>query len=186
MTLLSLFRVFFQVGLFTIGGGLVAIPIIQEKVIPLGWVSQEMFYNMIAISESTPGPIGVNMATFVGYERAGIPGAVIATLGCIMPCFIITILIARFFARYNEKPVVRYAMYGVRAAVCGLIATAAYSVLNITVITKDRFFETNRIFDIVDFPALLIFIGIFVLYRVFKKHPLWYILLGAICGAIFL
>src|SRR5690554_2086366 len=107
MTLLSLFWVFFQVGLFSIGGGLVAIPIIRDMVIPLGWVSEEMFYNIIAISESTPGPIGVNMATYVGFERAGVAGAVVATIGNILPCFIITLVISRFFIRYNEKTVIR-------------------------------------------------------------------------------
>lgn len=186
MTLLSLFWVFFQVGLLSVGGGLVAIPIIQERVIPLGWVSEEMFYNMVAISESTPGPIGVNMATYVGFELAGIPGAIIATLGNVLPCFIITLLISRFFVRYNEKPIVQNAMYGVRAAVAGLIATAAFSVLSVTVITWDEFIETSSVLDMFDLSKLLIFAGILVLYRVFKKHPIWYVLLGAVCGMVFL
>ncbi|MBQ1999797.1 MAG: chromate transporter, partial [Spirochaetales bacterium] len=101
--LLLLYLEFFKVGLFSIGGGLATIPFLQELSIKYGWFDQKLFTDMIAISESTPGPIGVNMATYVGYHTAGIPGGIISTLGLISPSIIIILLIACLLTQFKEN-----------------------------------------------------------------------------------
>ena len=186
MELLSLFAIFFYVGLFTIGGGLAAIPLMQQQIVERGLISPEMFYNMIAISESTPGPIGINMATYIGFERAGVLGAVVTTVGTVLPSLIVIVIIAKYFTKFADKPLVRGGMYGVRAAVSGLIASAAFSVLTVTVITWEHFATDWNPIHLIDWRQFAIFAGIFVLYKGFKKHPIFYILLGAVCGVLFL
>ena len=186
MNIFTLCISFFLTGLFAIGGGLAAIPIMQQFVVDKGWIEPELFYNMIAISESTPGPIGVNMATYVGFEKFGVLGGILVTLSLVLPSFIIILLIARSYARFQDNRLVKSGLYGIKAAVCGLIASAAFSVLTVTVFTFDKFLETPSIFTFFDYTQLLIFGVIFALYKVFKKHPIWYILFGAVCGIVFL
>ncbi len=132
MSLLSLFLTFAQVGILTIGGGLVSIPIVQQYIVDAGYISHEMFYNMIAISESTPGPIGINLATYVGYVQHGIPGALAATLGVCVPGFLIVCLISLIFTRIAGYAGVQRVMTDMRAVAYGLIAAACASVLYIT------------------------------------------------------
>lgn len=186
MNILTLCISFFLTGLFAIGGGLAAIPIMQQFIVDKGWIEPELFYNMIAISESTPGPIGVNMATYIGFEKFGVLGGIVTTLFLILPSFVIILLIARSYSRFQDNKLVKNGLYGIKAAVCGLIASAAYSVLSVTVFTFDKFFEAPSIFTIFDYTQLIIFGVIFALYKIFKKHPIWYILFGAVCGIVFL
>lgn len=186
MSILTLCISFFLTGLFAIGGGLAAIPIMQQLIVDRGWISPELFYNMIAISESTPGPIGVNMATYVGFESYGILGGIAATLSLVLPSFVIIVIIARSYTRFQDNRFVKSGLYGIRAAVAGLIASAAYSVLSATVLTLGRFIEAPSLFTFFDLTQLAIFAVIFALYKIFKKHPIWYILFGAVCGIVFL
>ncbi len=186
MNIFSLCLMFFLTGLFAIGGGLAGIPIMQQLIVEKGWIAPEMFYNMVAISESTPGPIGVNMATYIGFERFGVLGGIATTLALTLPSFISILLIARFFLRIEDKPIVKNALYGIRAAVSGLIASAAWSVLSVTILTPDNFLANPSPLTLFDFRQLAIFAVIFTLYKVFKKHPIWYILFGAVCGIVFL
>lgn len=186
MNILTLCLSFFLTGLFAIGGGLAAIPLMQQFVVDRGWIEPELFYNMIAISESTPGPIGVNMATYIGFENFGVLGGIIATLSLVLPSFVIIILIARSYARFQDNRLVKSGLYGIRATVSGLIASAAYSVLSATVLTLDRFIESPSFFTLFNFRQLAIFAIIFSLYKIFKKHPIWYIIFGAVCGVVFL
>ncbi len=185
MSLLALSLTFFCIGLFAIGGGLAAIPIMQQFVVGRGWIEESMFYNMIAISESTPGPIGVNMATYIGFDMFGTLGGVINTLSLVLPSFLCILIISKAYAKYQNNPFVKNGLYGIRAAVSGLIASAAYSVLTATVITPDRFMETRSFLNLFDFRQLAVFAVIFALYKIFKKHPIWYIVLGAVCGIVF-
>ena len=177
---------FFLTGLFAIGGGLAAIPVMQQLIVERGFVLPERFYNMIAISESTPGPIGVNMATAVGFEHFGVFGGVLTTFSLVLPSFVIILIVAKIFGNMQNNPIVKNALYGIRAAVSGLIASAAYSVLCVTILTPQKFVSAPSIFTLFDIKQLLIFAVIFTLYAVFKKHPIWYILLGALCGIIFM
>ncbi len=186
MNIFTLCLSFFLTGLFAIGGGLAAIPIMQQFIVDRGWVSPELFYNMIAVSESTPGPIGVNMATYVGFENYGVFGGILTTLSLVLPSFVIILIIARSYARFRDNVLVKSGLYGIRAAVSGLIATAAYSVLSVTVFTFDKFAENPSVFTLFDLRKLAIFAVIFALYKIFKKHPIWYIIFGAVCGIVFL
>jgi len=182
----ELYIAFFKIGLFTIGGGLAALPLLQDTAIQNGWFSLEEFFHMVAVSESTPGPIGVNMATYVGYETAGIPGALGATLGLVSPSVIIIVLVARFFLHFNEKPLVRSAFSGLRPAVTGLIATAAFKVLMVAVIPWEAFRTSGRAADLFDPFRLGIFALLLWSFWKFKKHPIIYIIAGAVLGILFL
>ncbi len=185
MMLLKLFAIFFYVGLFTIGGGLASIPLVQEQVVGRGWLTLEELYNMVAVAESTPGPIGENVATYVGFRLAGIPGALIASLGLVLPELIIIVIIAVFFKKFADKPVVKSAFYGIRAGVIGLISVAAYNVLSVTVLRISDFTANYAVADLFDFKALSIFCIVWILYEKFKKHPIFYIILGGILGVLF-
>ena len=186
MSLITLFSEFFKIGLFTIGGGLATLPLLQDAAMSNGWFSLEQLFHMVAVSQSTPGPIGINMATYVGFESAGIPGAVIATTGLVTPSIIIIVLVAKFFFHFNEAPLVRSAFQGLRPAVTGLIATAAFNVLTVAVIPWHIYRNSGVISDLIDPARLGIFAFILTTYLVFKKHPALYIAGGAVLGILFL
>ncbi len=125
MTILTLFLTFFKIGLFTFGGGYAMVPLIRETVISNGWITEAQFLNFIAVSESTPGPLAVNMATFVGSEQAGVLGALAATLGVVLPSFIILLIIAAVFKNLLKYRGVNAFLSGVRPCVVALILSAA-------------------------------------------------------------
>ena len=112
MSLIGLFFLFMYIGLCTIGGGLVAITLMQQELIPRGLISSEDFFAMVAISESTPGPMGINMATYIGYELYGVLGSVVLTTGIVLPSLVVIVLIARFASSFQEKPLVKKSFYG--------------------------------------------------------------------------
>lgn len=185
MIYFKLFSVFFRIGLFSVGGGLATLPFLQEIVHKYGWITSEELFNMIAISESTPGPIGINTATFVGYNTAGVLGGIVATLGEVAPSIIIIIIIAHYFAKFSEEKLVKSSFYGIRPAVSGLIGAAGFEVAKIALLNLEGYKISNNIMDIFDLKGILLFIVIFYLIRKFKKHPITYILLAAFIGIIF-
>ena len=124
MLYLELFLTFFKIGLFTIGGGYAMLPLIQADVQAKGWMTAKELVNFIAVSESTPGPFAVNVSTYVGAELAGLPGAFCATLGVVLPSFLIILLVARFYAAFRSSAIVSGAMGGLRPAVIGMIGAA--------------------------------------------------------------
>ena len=128
MIYLRLFYEFFKIGLFTFGGGYAMLPLIEEAVMLNGWMQASEIVNFIAISESTPGPFAVNISTYVGYEVAGVLGSLCATLGVILPSFIIILIIAKCFERFKSSRTVKGCMSGLRPSVIGLIASALVSV----------------------------------------------------------
>ena len=130
--LLRLYYEYLKVGLFAIGGGMATIPFLQTLADRTGWFTQLDILNMLAVSESTPGPIGVNMASYVGFQMAGVPGSIVATLGLATPSIIVILIIAQFLKRFRDNKYVMAAMYGLRAASAALIASAAISVLEST------------------------------------------------------
>ena len=134
MLYLRLFAEFFCTGLFSVGGGLATIPFLQDMGQRTGWFTSHDLANMIAISESTPGPMGVNMATYVGFTSAGIPGSAIATLGLITPSIIVIIIVATVLRRFRDSKYVGAAFYGLRPASTGLIAAAGWSVISISLL----------------------------------------------------
>ncbi|MBQ4150628.1 MAG: chromate transporter [Clostridia bacterium] len=173
---------FFKTGLFAVGGGLATIPFLQNmsEKYPHWFTSAELT-DMIAVSESTPGPIGINMASFAGYRIAGIPGAICATISIVLPCYIIICIISKILAEFSNNKYVIGAFSGIRPAVPGLICAAVIPLLNTAVIdsTAAGFLSSVRI------DAVLIFIGVFAAFSIFKKaHPLIFIALGATAGIL--
>ena len=174
MTLLELLWTFFYIGLFTIGGGQVAITLMYDPLVGGGIISGEQFYNMVAVSESTPGPIGINMATYIGCELYGILGGILVTLATVFPSLIIILVIAKFFDKYQEKPLVKSVFTCIRPVSAGLIAVAAYEVLKISLIQP---------FSIV---RLCIYLVAFSLLMIKKMSPIFVMILGALAGMLFL
>ena len=178
MIYLELFWTFFMIGAFTFGGGYAMLPLIQEQVTAKGWIPAENLINFVAVSESTPGPFAVNMATYVGSEMGGILGSACATLGVVLPSFIIILIVARCYDKFRENRWVKGCMTGLKPAVVGLIANAVLNVMGTV------FCPGGLTFAIFLSPATYISAGIFgiTLLLAFKKvHP---ILL--ICGCALL
>ena len=183
---LQLFWTFFKIGLFTIGGGHAMIPLIMEELVANGWLEQEVLLDFIAISESTPGPFAVNIATYAGQEVAGIGGAIMCTLGVVLPSLIIIILIAKFFSRYMNRPVVQEVFDHVSGSVTGLLFSV---VLTVGILVL---FGMNDIYDVGSFKpdwiAIGLFLGLlalsFVKIKKKKLPPIAIILLSALGGVL--
>lgn len=135
MIYLTLFYEFFKIGLFAVGGGLATIPFLMDIADKYPWLTREMLADMIAVSESTPGPIGVNMATYAGFEAAGVAGALTATFSLVLPSFLVILLVARFLQKYNSSPLVQSTFSCIRPAVAGLIGAAGWSVIRVALFT---------------------------------------------------
>lgn len=176
MTLLQLFWSFLQVGLFSIGGGYAAMPLIQSQVVEThGWLTMSEFTDLITIAEMTPGPIAINSATFVGIRIAGIAGAVVATLGCILPSLIIVSVLAYVYYKYKGAKGLDSVLSCLRPAVVALIAGAGLSILG-TVLFGERGIALEN----VDWVGAGLFAAAFFALRKFKWNP---ILVMCLCGA---
>ena len=185
MTLIRLFLEFCRVGLFSVGGGLATIPFLTDLGERTGWFTSGQLADMIAISESTPGPMGVNMATYVGFETAGLPGAVIATLGLITPSIIIIMIIAGFLQKFRQSKTVDAIFQGLRPASTALIAAAGLSVAMSVLFTAGS--TTEHAFS-VHWPAVILAVVVFLCMRqekLKKLHPVVFIALAAVAGAVF-
>lgn len=186
MIYLELFWEFFKIGLFSVGGGLATIPFLYDIGRRYDWLDTAVIPDMIAISESTPGPIGINMATYTGYTAAGIFGALIASLAIILPSAIIVLLISGFLASFGRDKRVLNTMYGLRPASLGLITAAAFMLLKVSVITYDAFIESGNILDIINIKALVLFVCLLVIRLFFRKiHPILFIVFAGAIGIIF-
>lgn len=185
MIYVLLFMEFFKTGLFAIGGGLATLPFLQNISDKYGWFTSQELIDMIAISESTPGPIGINMATYVGYKTAYLSGSIIAVLGLVTPSVIIIVLIAHYYMKFSEHPTVQAGFYGVRPAVAGLIGAAGFEVAKISLFNIDKYLLTHNISDIVNMRSLLLFAAIVFLLNKYKKHPIYFLLGAAVIGIIF-
>lgn len=189
MLLLRLFYEFFKTGLFAVGGGLATLPFLENMCDVTGWFTRSQLADMIAVSESTPGPIGVNMATYVGYTTAGLPGAITATLGLITPSIIVIMVIAAFLKAFKDNKYVSASFYGLRPASTGLIAASGMSVVVMTLLNTQAFSSTNQVMDFFNWKAIVLAIVIFLLTRSVKKtkglHPIIFILGSAVVGIIF-
>jgi len=179
MTLLTLFIEFLKTGLFAVGGGLATIPFLTAMTEKYDWFTAQQLADMIAVAESTPGPIGVNTATFAGFRAAGIPGAVIATFGLVLPSFLIILAIAGALQKYKSNPLVQNAFSGLRPASTGLIAAAGWSVLKTALSGADIMG--------ISLPAVLLFAAIMILSNTKKLkslHPAAFIGLAAVVGIV--
>lgn len=175
MIYIQLFLSFLKVGLFSVGGGYAAMPIIQsEAVIEHNWLSMNEFTDLITIAEMTPGPIAVNSATFVGIRIAGIPGALIATFGCIFPACILVSVLAFVYAKYKNISVIQGVLAGLRPAVVALIASAGLTILQTVAFNGQMQDKQN-----VNWIGIIIFAVAFYILRKWRKNP---ILVMSLCG----
>lgn len=185
MILIQLFWSFFQIGMFSIGGGMAALPLIQNQVVNLNhWMTLTEFTDLITIAEMTPGPIAINAATFVGNRIAGIPGAIIATIGSILPSCIIVSILAWIYFKYRELAVIQGVLSGLRPTIVALIASAGLSILMLAVWGEGGF-SLNPAF--INFTSVIIFAAALFILRKWKVKPI-YIMLGSglIGGVIYL
>lgn len=182
MILLELFIVYFQIGLFAFGGGYAAMPLIQSLVVEgKGWLTMAEYADLTTIAEMTPGPIAVNSATFVGQKMAGFAGALTCTLGCILPSFIIVLLLAWLYTRYAELKIVKSVLANLRPAVVALIASAGFSIFLLAM------FQAESITEVTVSSLHWIEAGLFVLslilLRMKKAGPIQIIFMTAILGS---
>ncbi len=187
MIYLQLFYNFFMTGLFAIGGGLATLPFLYDLSDKTGWFTHAELANMLAISESTPGALGINMATYAGFETASFAGGVIATLGLITPGIIIILLIAKVLEKFKQNRLVQWGLYGLRAASIGLICAAALSVVQISLIHFNLIGESGlTAAELFDFKAVLFAVLLFFAMRRWNNiHPIAFIAVSAAVGIIF-
>lgn len=189
--LLKLFITFFQVGLFTIGGGLVAIPIMQDYVLGFGWVEEQTFIDMIAVSQSTPGPIGINMATYVGQTQVGLVGSIVATLGMVLPSFLVIMVISHFLKAFQNSVWVQAMLKSIRPAAVGAILAAAFQIAMVSLFKEPIDFgpvlnSSSKIAELVEWKAVAMFVVLFGMMFRFKWHPILYIVIGGALGILIL
>lgn len=175
-TLISLFISFLQIGCFSIGGGYATIPLIQEQVVTLHqWMSMQEFKDIITISQMTPGPLAINTSTFVGLRIAGIPGSILATIGCILCGAIISISLYRFFMRHKDSKTIFQILKGLKSASIGFIAAASMTIVSMS-------FAQYQVVDNILYLGILCFS--FMLIRKFKLHPMLVMVIAGFLGFV--
>lgn len=186
---LRLFWEFFKTGLFAVGGGMATLPFMYDISDKTGWFTHSMLADMVAVSESTPGPIGVNMSTYVGFVTGGIPGAIVATVGLVTPSVIVILLIARVLKAFRENQYVDAGFYGLRPCSVGLIAAAGVLVVKLALFNTELYASTGALLDLFNFKALILAAVLLVATRYIKKlkglHPIVFILASAVIGIVF-
>ena len=175
--------------LFAVGGGMATLPFMYNISDKTGWFTHSMLADMVAVSESTPGPIGVNMATYVGFVTGGVPGAVIATVGLVTPSVIVILLIARVLKAFRENQYVDAGFYGLRPCSIGLIAAAGVLVVKLALFNTELYASTGAIADLFNVKALILAAVLLAATRCIKKlkglHPIVFILASAVIGIVF-
>lgn len=172
---------FFKIGLFSIGGGMATLPFLMDLTDKYDWFTASELTNMVAISESTPGPVGINMATYAGYNAAGVPGAIVATLALTAPALIIIVVIAKFLENFSENKNVKAAFYGIRPAVAALIGYAVWELLKIAIVSVT---EGNVQVNVVNVTVCVITFALLQVKKLGKLHPLVWIAAGACVGVV--
>lgn len=182
---ISLFAEFFRTGLFAVGGGMATLPFLQDMIKRHNWFTQTELTDMIAVAESTPGPIGVNMATYAGYHAGGALGSFIATFALVLPSFLIMLVISGMLQRFHENRFAVSVLHILRPASVGLVASAVLSVLSAILINFDALSNQNWS-AVISLPALLLFaVLLFVCLRRKGTHPLVLVSIGAVVGILF-
>jgi chromate transporter len=193
---LQLYWSFFKIGLFSIGGGYASLPLIEKEVVELhNWITMTEFTDIITISQMTPGPVAINTSTFVGTQIGGLLGAIVATLGCVTPSFIIVLLLAYIYVKYKNVTIVSDILFGLRPAVVSLIGVAGLSIVMLAFFGEKKLNISNLYFDkfgvhltienlTVNCIAILFFsIGFFFLRR-YKINPIYVMVGSGVAGAI--
>ncbi len=195
MILLRLFWEFFKTGLFAVGGGMATVPFLQDISAKTGWYTSGQLADMIAVSESTPGPLGVNMATYVGYTVGsqqlggvgmGVVGAIVSTLGLIFPSIVVILIIGYFLKRFRDSKIVDSALYGLRPASVALISAAGVDIVLFAILRVDSIYEIGKasLSWKAAVLALAVFAGTNLVPKLKKIHPIWFIFFSAIAGIL--
>ncbi len=188
LLLLNLFWEFLKIGVFAVGGGMATLPFLYDLGEKTGWYTSAQVLDMLAVSESTPGPIGINMATYVGYTVGGFPGAVLATLGTILPGVILVLILAKFLARHHDNRYINAAFYGLRPASTALIAAAGVGVLGESLFNVSLWRETGNFADLFVWGPIILALVLAVLTNIKPTkniHPVIYIAGSAVVGIVF-
>lgn len=189
MKLLLLFWEFLKIGLFSVGGGMATVPFLYDLSEKTAWFTQAQILDMLAVSESTPGPIGINMATYVGYIVGGLPGSVLATLGVITPGLVLVLIIAMFLEKFRGNRYIEGAFYGLRPASAALIAAAGVTVVDAALLNTALFRQTGSLLDLFSWPAVILAVVLWLLTNVVKPtknlHPVIFIAGSAVVGIVF-
>ena len=185
MILLRLIFEFAKTGLFSVGGGLATLPFLYEISNNTVWFSHADIADMIAISESTPGPIGINMSTYAGFKTAGVLGGVLASFGLALPSIIITLIIARFLNKFRNNPLVEGAFYGLRPASIAMITAAGLNVAKVALVDLEAYGLTGNLGDLFVWKAIILGVLIFIGQRKLKWHPVIFIAISAVIGILF-
>lgn len=180
-----MFLEFMKTGLFAVGGGMATIPFLYEMARKYSWFDEGTIADMIAISESTPGPIGVNMATYVGFNAFGILGGIVATAGLVLPSLIVMLIISKFLNKFGESRIVKSAFYGIRPAVAALIGIAVLEILKVVLLAGVDFTSFAHIIGTFNYKPLILLLVLLVAMKIKNFHPIVYIIAAGACGIIF-
>lgn len=167
------------------GGGLASLPFLYDISDNTGWFTYAQLADMVAISESTPGPIGINMATYVGFTTAGVLGSVVATIGFIVPPLIIVSIVFGFLKKFSENRIVKGAFYGLRAVSVALVCNALVSIIKISLINIPLFEETGAISDLISIPGIILACVCFAVLKKWQPHPIVILGISAVVGILF-
>ena len=184
MIYLRLFYEFFKTGLFSVGGGLATLPFLYEMSTKTGWFTTADIADMIAVSESTPGPIGINMSTYAGFTTGGVLGGVVASIGLAVPSVIIILIIARFLEKFRNNRFVEGAFYGLRPASIAMITAAGLNVARVALVNMDALAAGNY-GEFFLWKAILLGAAIFIAQRKLKWSPVIFIAIAAVVGIVF-
>ena len=185
MTLLRLMLEFAKTGLFSVGGGLATLPFLYEMSNTTGWFSHADIADMIAVSESTPGAIGINMSTYAGFKTAGIPGGILASLALALPSVIVILIIAQFLHKFRNNRFVEGAFYGLRPASIAMITAAGLNVAKVALVDLNAFQASGSVGDLFIWKALILAVILFIGQRKLKWSPVIFIALSAVIGVLF-
>lgn len=189
MILIRLFFEFLKIGMFSVGGGMATLPFLYDMADETGWCTYSQIADMLAVSESTPGPIGINMATYVGYTIGGIPGALVATFGIILPGIILVIIVTSILDKFRNNLYVEGAFYGLRPASTALITSAGLLVAKITFLNLDIYKASGAIADMLNYKAVIFAVILLIFSRWVKQtkdlHPAIFIGISAVVGIVF-
>ena len=189
MILFRLFFEFLKIGMFSVGGGMATLPFLYDMADETGWCTYSQIADMLAVSESTPGPIGINMATYVGYTIGGIPGALAATFGIILPGIILVIIVTSILDKFRNNLYVEGAFYGLRPASTALITSAGLLVAKITFLNLDFYKASGAIADLLNYKAVILAVILLIFTRWVKQtkdlHPAIFIGISAVVGIVF-
>lgn len=184
MIYLLLIYEFFKVGLFAVGGGYATLPFLYHISEVYNWYSSKDLVDMLAISSITPGPVGINVATFAGFKTAGILGSLLATSSLILPSFLIVIIISKLLNKFKENFYVQAVLYAIKPAGCALLASVGVQLFKEYILRDANNFNIHQLITFVDIKALFLLIALFVMSLKVKKDPLVYLGISAICGII--